>query len=289
MLFINDYNIINESKCSDKFEQKCARYLKRQFPNHKFTVKGGHDRTVSDILVDDSFYIECKMTERQNKHINAQSTGFGIKLVESDSNKAFECSETAENNDAALEILNYINSNINEFSKLIAQHSSKVQININPKVFARWISNYYKQRNVLFFITTLNNKFSIFKNTPGNLLKYFEIRAYARYFPNGSKDLPLCFRDNVLAALKQQLDYVSAKTVGKQLIIKTKDSIQNPYINIGDLIVYLSDKNQKPNEYRVMKISKVGSPRVAFHLYTISDQDDHDLNQFRNYLDKINV
>ena len=71
-----------ETKDSDNFEKSCARYLRKQFPDHTFIVKGGNNKTISDILVDDKFYIECKMTESNNKSCVAQSTGFGIKLVD---------------------------------------------------------------------------------------------------------------------------------------------------------------------------------------------------------------
>jgi len=297
MLFINNKyeslnrilskDIINETLDSDKFESKCARYLRKHFPGHKFTLKGGNNRTMSDILVDDTFYIECKMTENGNKKVGAQSTGFGIKLIEDGNNKFFECSETAADNEAASEIMSYINSNFDRFIKLVEPHSSKVMLDLDKSIFAKWISNYYKNKGVEFFITAFNNEYAIFKNTARNLLKYFDIYAFARYYSNGSKNLPLTQRDEIIAGLKKQCRVSSVKFNDMQSIVKINGLVENPYFDINDTTIYLSDKDQAPNEYRVMKISGAGSPRILFSLYTKSNQDMKDLAQFERFLNKV--
>lgn len=294
MLFINNKyeslnrilnkHIINETLDSDKFESKCARYLRKQFPGHKFTLKGGNNRTTSDILVDDKFYIECKMTENGSKKVGAQSTGFGIKLIENGNNKFFECSDTALDNEAASEIMSYINNNINDFIKLIEPHSSKIRLDLDISIFANWICDYYKHKGVEFFITAFDNEFAIFKNTVRNILKYFNIVAFARYYSNGSKNLPLSQRDEIISGLKKQCKISSSRYDDKQSFVTIKGEIENPYFDIGDTKIYLSDKNQKPNEYRVMKVSDVGSPRVLFSLYTKANQDARDLEQFKKFL-----
>lgn len=278
------YNIVNETKDSDKFESKCARYLRKQYPNHKFTVKGGNNKMFSDILVDDSFYIECKMTENGKKKVGAQSTGFGIKLVEDGNKKFFECSETADQNDAATKIMDYINNNLDSFIKLTEPHSSKIMFDLDTNVFAEWISSYYEKKNVQFFITLFNGDFAIFKNTPANLTKYFNIDAFARYYSDGTKDLPLSQREDLIAGLKKQCKLQSSRFDGNHSIITVNDPIEQPYFDVADTKLYLSDKNQKPNEYRVMKVSGVGSPRILFSLYTKIDQDKKDLDQFEKFL-----
>ncbi len=292
MLFVNEsYNslhrilhIVNETKDSDSFESKCARYLRKQFPNHKFTVKGGNNKTVSDILVDDKFYIECKMTENGKKKVGAQSTGFGIKLVENGDKKFFECSETADDNDAASKIMSYVNDNFDSFVKLTEPHSSKITFDLDERVFADWISDYYKKKDVAFFITALDGDYAIFKNSPEMLLKYFNITAFARYYSNGSKDLPLSQRESLLSSLEKQCKISSTRFNDKQSIVTVKDVIDNPYFDVDGTKIYLSDKNQKPNEYRVMKISGVGSPRILFSLHTKASQDGKDLEQFKKFL-----
>lgn len=277
-------NITNETKDSDNFESKCARYLRRQYPNHKFALKGGNNKMVSDILVDNTFYIECKMTENGNKKVGAQSTGFGIKLIEDGDNKYFECSETANDNEAASKIMRYINNNIDDFVKLTVPHTSKVMLDLDQSVFAEWMHDYYKNKNVAFFITALNNEYAIFKNTVRNILKYFDIVAFARYYSNGSKNLPLNQRDSVIAALNELYHISSVKFNDRETIVKINSNIIDPYFEVDGTRFYLSDKNQKQNEYRIMKISGVGSPRILFGLSAKSTQDVKDLDQFAKYL-----
>ena len=275
-----------ETKDSDNFEKSCARYLRKQFPDHTFTVKGGNNKMTSDILVDDKFYIECKMTESNNKSCVAQSTGFGIKLVDDGNGKQFKCSDTASDSDAAHDILSYINNNIGSFEKLINQHSSKVAIEVDQHVLAEWMYNYYSHKNVAFFMSKYNGNYCIFKNSVDNILKYFDIIAYARYYANGTKDLPLSQRDDLIEGLKKQCKVSSYRYDDRKSIVCIKDEIENPYFYIGNTRVYLSNKNQKTNEYRVMKVSCIGSPRILFSLNTKVNQDTKDLEQFKKFLSK---
>jgi hypothetical protein len=182
--------------------------------------------------------------------------------------------------------MSYINDNFDSFVKLTEPHSSKIEFDLDASVFANWIHDYYVKKGVKFFITALNNKYSIFKNTSENLLKYFDINAFARYYSNGLRDLPLSQRDDLIAGLKKQCKISSSRYDDKQSFVTIKGEIENPYFDIGDTTIYLSDKNQKPNEYRVMKVSDVGSPRILFSLHTKANQDAKDLEQFKKFLSK---
>ena len=273
----------NETVNSDRFESKCVRYLRKNYPNHTFTLRGGSNNQVSDILVDDKFYIECKMAESGDSKMGAQSTGFGLKLVDS----CFECSDTAANNDAALKMLDYINNNFSDFSKFTEPLSGNLDLNLEPLIFAEWISKYYTNKGVLFFITCYNNEYVIFENTPANLIKYFNIAATVRYYKYGTKNLPISQRESTLAALKQKYNISSVEFNGRRATIKTDDVIESPYFDTPDIHLYISNKNQKPGCYRLMKLSSIGTPRVLFSLHSILPQDANDLSQFENYLNSI--
>ena len=285
--FNNLCSIFNETKDSDSFEKKCARYLRKQFPNHKFTVKGGNNKMFSDILVDDSFYIECKMTERNHKSVGVQSTGFGIELVEDGDKRLFECSDTVGDSESAKTLIDYINSNIDKFSKLVSQHTSKIPIEVDQSVSSDWIHNFYLNKNVKYFMAFRNGKFSIFKNTIENLLKYFNITAYARYYSNGTKNVPNSQRDIAIDFIKSNCKVDSVTQDDKKTIVKLKSTPENLYYDISDdLRIFLSDKNMPDNEYRVMKVSKIGSPRILFYLNIKSDQDSKDFYEFKSFIDK---
>ena len=279
---LNGLCCVNETAQSDRFESKCARYLRKQFPNHKFTVKGGSNNQVSDILVDDKFYIECKMTENGDSKAGAQSTGFGLKIAD---NK-FECSDTAEENESAVKMLDYINSNFSEFSKFNEPLSGNLDLDLDPSVFAEWISNYYSNKNVPFFIISHSDGYAIFKNTPANLLKYCNISATVRYYKYGTKNLPISQRDVALSALKKKYNISSVRYNNRECYVKTKDTVDSEYFDVDDLHLYISSKNQKPGEYRIMKLSGIGTPRVLFSLHSKADQDEADLKQFEDYINK---
>jgi hypothetical protein len=291
MLFINkQYNelsqlkVINESSvASDSFEKSCIRFLKKNYPDHNFILKGGDNKTVLDILVDDSFYIECKMTESTvSPKKGAQVTGFGIKP--SEDNKSFILSNTVTSNEYANIILKYINDNFDEFIKVSKPHTKTCDINLDQKLFATYIYNYYNNKGAKFFIINYNKKFVLFKNTISNLLKYFDISACARYYSNGTKSLPTKYIDPVLSVLKNKYNITNVVLNNDSVYIKSEDLIETPYIDCDTCQIYLSDYKQEPGTYRVMKCQNIGSTRVLFTIKAKLAQDQKDIDTFEKYL-----
>lgn len=291
MLIINDsytqlnniFKITNETSSSDKFEQRCVRYLRNKYPKHIFSLKGGRNNTSSDILVDDEFFIECKMMENGNKRNGAQSTGFGIRL--SDDKSKFLCSSTVENNEYADEIIKYINKNFSKFKNLTNSNSGTEEILLDQSVFAKYIHNYYVDKNVMFFMTSYYRDLIIFKNTVSNLIKYFNIVASVRFLKNGTKDLPKNARDIAADVLKKKFNAKAINFTDKMMTVKISSPIINPYIELDDkTTVYLSKIEDTKNEYRIMKVLTIGSPRVSFNILTIRDQDPKDIKIFEDYM-----
>lgn len=278
-------NNINESRDSDSFEKKCARYLRKCFPNHKFTVKGGNNKMFPDILVDDSFYIECKMTENGDKKNGAQSMAFGIQLVTNGRKSYFKSSDTALDIPETKEIMSYINKHIDQFAALTEPHTKTVNIELDKDTLARWLNKSYLSKNVQFFTTLYDGDFVIFKNTISNIKKYFNIILSARYYSNGSKNLPLYQRDEAIEAIKSIHHVKSVRLDDNKTFVTIKDEIESPYIDTDDFQIYLS-RVDGTNEYRVMKIPGLGSPRVLFTVHTIKPQDDKDFNKFVSYLNR---
>ena len=156
---------------------------------------------------------------------------------------------------------------------------------MDQSVFANWISDYYKSKNVKYFISMYGCSYIIFENTPKNLLKYFDIVAFARYYANGTKNVPLSARDSVLDYINKRLNVKHIRFDGLKTIITLKDTPNDKYIQVPDSIkVFLSDKGQKENEYRLMKVSSVGTPRILFGLSSKLEQDKKDLDKFEKFL-----
>jgi hypothetical protein len=276
--------LTNESKDSDSFEKKCARYLRKCFPNHKFTVKGGNNKMFPDILVDDSFYIECKMTENGDKKNGAQVTGFGIHLSEDSKKPHFECSDVALDIPETYDILSYINRHFNDYVAVINPSSKQTDIPLDKNILAKWIYKSYINKNVLFFATIYQGEIVILKNTVGNIKKYFDIILYARYYSNGSKNLPYYQQDDAIAAIKSLYHVKSVRCDGGKTYVVIPSNLDSQYIDVNkDLKIYLSATDNL-NEYRVMKITGIGSPRILFKLYSIAQQDKKDFDSLASYL-----
>lgn len=288
MLFVNNkpYNVyksLNESKDSDRFELKCTKYLRKLFPKHSFVVKGGNNKMFSDILVDDSFYIECKMTENGDKKNGAQSMAFGIQLVTDGKKSYFTKSEAALDIPETNAIMSYINRHIDQFAALTEPHTKTVNIELDKDTLARWLNKSYLSKNVQFFVTLYDGEFIIFQNTIPNIKKYFDIILSARYYSNGSKNLPLYQRDEAIEAIKSIYHIKSVRFDDNKTFVTIKDEIESPYIDTDDFQIYLS-RVDDTNEYRVMKIPGLGSPRVLFTVHTIKPQDKKDFDRFASYL-----
>lgn len=289
MLIINTsytplHKLIWESVASDSFEKLCYNYLVLKYPNRKFKLLGSNNNTVADILVDDSFYIECKMSDTTLGN-GAQATGFGLALVkDSMGNDSFECSkQNFVPSKAMNKIIDYINSNIDSFIAVAEPNSGTVDINLPKSIFSQYISDYYKNKNVEFFMTSIDGEFSIFRNTPGKISQYFDISACVRFFGYGTKSLPKGRRDEVLKFLNSQYKVKSVRYDGSKMYVTLKKPIQNRYINYSDLSLFMSSAGCNEGEYRIMKLTGRGAPRVMFKLRTIKSQSPADLKSFEKF------
>ena len=127
------------------FEDECTAYLNKKYGN-KFEQQGESNSTVSDILYcgeNKTFYIEAKMK-------NAQCGQFV--LLPDLKNCVFNYSlknKTVEN-EYTKKILDFMNSNFNKFCN---SSTAGLDINMPKSVFYNWITNYYKEKGVEFFIT----------------------------------------------------------------------------------------------------------------------------------------
>ena len=288
MLYINStYTpircILNESVASDSFEKMCYDYLKSNYPNRKFELRGSNNNTVADILVDDSFYIECKMSDTTLGN-GAQSTGFGLVLTEDlYGNERFECSkQNYVKSKAVDEILNYINNNIDDFIALTEQNSGSINIELDKSVFAKYISEFYNDKNVKFFMTSKNGEFSIFKNSPRKIAQYFDISACVRYFGYGTKSIPKSKREEVINYLNSVYKVKSVRYEGSKTFVTLKKPLQSRYITFNDLNLFMSSAGCDKSEYRIRKLTGRGGARVMFKLRTIRNQLASDIEAFEN-------
>jgi hypothetical protein len=223
------------------------------------------------------------MTENGKKRDGAQITCFNLLL---DKENKFEIANRDKSDlvESSSNIIEYINSNFDSFSKLVNQNSKVVNVDLDKRVLSNYIHEFYDKKNVKFFITTFENKLVLFRNAPAKIEKYFDISASVRYVSNGTRNLPKNMRDSVSDFLKKRYKLKDIHYDGAHTIITSADPIEEKYIDFNDSHLYISDYNLDENAYRVMKLADKGSPRVLLKVKTKRNQDASDLESFEKYI-----
>lgn len=165
----------------EKFEEECVDFLKKEFGNHAtFDRQGGSDPTIPDIKVTlknsgKVFYIEVKQAP-------ARCGQFVV--LPGDDNKTFVFSDEnkSENNNDVHQIIEHMQKEFDKFSKVATDGGDeKIEFEGAEQVFINWIINYYKTKEVKFFIT--NGYALIPIDQFGN---YFKVTATYRKKKSGS-------------------------------------------------------------------------------------------------------
>lgn len=136
----------------ESFELDCCKHLNEVFSHlAQFKRNGGSNAYTSDIKVTpvsgaDCFYIEAKK-------LPAQAGQFVLKAVASD--RLFEYSSKNHHslNENSRKIISYMNSNFKEFESA-GTAGREIDIKDGQKLYASWIKDYYKSKNVKFIITS---------------------------------------------------------------------------------------------------------------------------------------
>lgn len=132
-----------------EFEIFCLNYLTRIFGNY-FSSRGGSDSTHSDIEYSSeriNFAIECKMPHSQSGQ---------FVLIPNEEYKIFDFSKknkTSRTLDGTEEIITYVNEHFDEFS---SPGTKGVDLQMDPSVYERWIKAMYRQKNVEYIMTSIN-------------------------------------------------------------------------------------------------------------------------------------
>lgn len=164
----------------EKFEKDCVEFLNDKFKDYAtFVHQGGSDWTIPDIKVSpkiggDSFYIEVKKSPAQCGQF-VLLPGDGNTFVFSDKTKS-------KNNADVQKIIAHMEQEFKKFSKVATESGDeKIEFEGAEQVFINWIINYYKTKDVKFFIT--NGHALIPIDQFGN---YFKVTATYRKKKSGS-------------------------------------------------------------------------------------------------------
>lgn len=259
----------------EQFELRCYEYLKRHYKTKEtdFLREGGMDSTKSDIAVIKNgkidFYIEAK-------DASAQSGQFVLLPDEEKEVFVFSPRNHSKPNEMTDIIINYMNNDFQHFNNA---GTAGQTLNIDTGVFADWIIEHYKEKNVKYVISC-DRDYVIFPIR--KFERYFNIIANYRIKKSGSgepakKDIP---------AVKQIIKsyYTTARFYQeeKKLFVDLSEKNDKDKFVMGNYTYYLSERNSDNHEVR--RLSNTYNMNVIFSIELIKTQDEKDLEEFESDL-----
>ncbi len=253
------------------FETECYEFLTNNYQTQdiKFHHEGGMDSTKSDIAVikkgNICFFIEAKDS-------SAQSGQFV--LIPDNENKQFVFSPRNKSNPNELTtiIINYMNSYFERFNN--AGTTGKY-LNINEDVFANWIVEHYRSKNVRYVISRKND-FIIFPIR--KFQQYFNIRANYRIKKSGSGEPPKRDILTIKQLIKNHYNEPCFTQSGNKLFVEIHETLTNDKFVLGNYTYFLAERN--PNTYEIRKLSNTYNMNVIFEIDLKKSQASEDLDEF---------
>lgn len=264
-------------KAWKKFEIECLKYLKNQYSSNIISFKptGFSNSNSSDILVlrngIPDFSIEAKMPIAQSGQFVLISENNKFRF--SNRNKS---SITRPTNI----IIDYINNNYEIFQN---ETTSGIDLDMDEKIFADWIFQYYEEaKNVKFIISRSKNNYVII---PINKIgKYFDISAKFRIKKSGSNNLPASHEPLLLNLLKNYPGTHKLSRSGKKCYLSTNGEFIDSEKIVGEKATYMMKKSE--DRYLIRKLSNTFNSNVIFSIHLKENQNKNDLNKFIKSLKK---
>lgn len=260
-------------------EKECFEYLKSKYSNknYNFEHNGGFDSTKSDILLKKNgiacFYIESKMKA-------SQCGQFVVKQLEN----RFVNSENNRHQKSLIEdvIIDKMNE---DFESYTNPGTAGKNLNIEKDYFYEWICNFYKSKNVKYFIVEkdvgknklTSDNFIIFPIQ--HFQKYFDVFATYRVKKSGSNVPSKNYIEEIENSLENQKITHSK--------IEFKDG--KAYINLLDKIYKFKTQGIqydyqfnpiKDNLFEIRWLSNTKNANVIFSISLIKEQAENDLIEF---------
>lgn len=238
------------------FEDETVEWLNDAFREYAhFTLEGGFDSTVSDILVKtdggDSFYIDAKLCPAQSGQFvllpNIKTGTFDYSL-----------SNATPLNAAAQEIISFMNDSFEDF-KAAGTRGEEILFENAEDVFANWIVSAYQNKGVRYIFT---NNYTILPIE--DFQKHFFISAKYRVKRSGSSDVGKRRAEKILQNTSLGEYRISGYRVSKsKLFVKSPLDLHNRRF-IYDGYEYMFSK--RDSEFEVRKLSNTFNANVIFSI-----------------------
>ncbi len=258
----------------EQFELRCYEYLKKLYKTKEtdFRHEGGMDSTKSDIAAIKNgrlnFYIEAKDAAAQS--------GQFVLLPDKESEVfVFSPRNHSKPNGMTELIIDYMNSDFQRFNNAGTAGQS---LEINAEVFANWIIEHYKDRNVKYIIS-FDRDYVIFPIR--KFKQYFNIIAKYRIKKSGSGEPAKKYISDVKQMIQAYYATARFSHEGKKLFVDIgSEIISHDRFIIGNYTYFLSKQNL--GNYEVRRLSNTYNMNVIFSIKLIKTQDENDLEEFKH-------
>lgn len=270
-----------------KFEKTANDFINKviDIDNVEIESKGGSNSNVKDLVVKKNnkeiFCIEIKEKK-------SQIAQFVVEI--DDKNKNFFLGKIDNlAKEKTKEILKHMNDNY-DYYKNPSQKSIKLKC--DTKMMYRCISNYFKEKNIKFLISSKNSEDCVIISSD-NFENNFSITSgnYRRK-KSGSSDLPIKSREEVKKYLKNQFSESEFVEKEKKLFFKTNEIYNNRLnsklkrsFNLKNLRIFLSETKDKM-KFKVKKLSNTNGPTVIFSINFHNQTKDNDLPLLKETINK---
>ncbi|WP_033827199.1 PDDEXK family nuclease [Bacillus andreraoultii] len=247
------------------FEIDSCNYLNELFEGSPITFQGegGKNSSSSDIKVFDRgkyiFSIEAKYSPSQSGQ---------FVLIEGNDLYSLSPVSKFENNEYTQAIIDHLNENKEQYTP---EGQEAIEINIDKKILAKWITDHYKRKDSYFVITS--NKLSDYKVIlPIDDIKdFFDVSAVVRRKKSGSTDVAQYKIESCINELREYIkQYGLAVTdvipQNKKTLIKLNKGVdlKKPDRYFGD--GYYLSPNSNGEGYYIKQLSKTNNLNVIFSL-----------------------
>lgn len=260
----------------EAFEIRCYEYLKKIYAtkNASFDRKGGMDSTTSDIAVIKNnkvdYYIEAKDS-------SAQSGQFVLLPDEDSRTFVFSPRNHSEPNDMTDIMIEYMNHDFDRFNNA---GTSGESLDIDTNVFAGWIVEHYKDRNVKYFMSYAKEYVIL---PIRKFTSYFDIIANYRIKKSGSSDPAKKDFEVIKSTITKMYPAAHFDEKDKKLFVELHSSLKNDRFQLGKYTYYFS-KQEEQNVYRIKRLSNTYNMNVIFSIALKKGQDSDDLEEFESDL-----
>lgn len=255
------------------FEIDCTNYLNNKYGVYaKFINFGGANSNVPDITAKTNsgsfFGLEAKYCPAQSGQFVLLPDITTRKFVYSSLNA------TSPNMSACI-IIHHMNNLFDEYLKAGTKGKEIVFDNCT-NIFYTWIINYYKNKNVKYFIT--NNYIILpIEQFP----HYFNVTAKYRVKRSGSNSVGKSNLSTVINYIESSFKIHGYKCIGPKLFIRAPLGMHNTRFILDDSEYMFSLRGK---DYEIRKLSSTFNANVIFSIHLKSNQFIEDLTAFEDEL-----